>query len=103
MRRYLGLMLVMLVSFSTYAEGEPPPYLYYYSNTLNAFVVERADGTDSRILAHEIVGADVQSVNMVGWSPSGDWLAWVEDQSILKVIAADGNNYHIISNDSRYL
>ncbi len=54
---------------------ELAPYMHYYSNTLNAWVIERADGSDSRTLgtgitprAHDIVYGE--------WSPSGKWLAW---------------------------
>jgi WD40 repeat protein len=100
---FWGFILVMLVSFSTHAEDEAPPYLYYYSNTLNAFVVERADGTDSRTLANEIVGVDVHSISTVGWSPSGDWLAWVEGQSILKMMTTDGSRYRTFTDADHYL
>jgi Tol biopolymer transport system component len=52
------------------------PYLYYYSDLLNAFVIERADGTDSRLLADGVTPDDNNAVRGPGWSPSGKWFAW---------------------------
>lgn len=50
------------------------PFLYYYSDVQSAFVIERADGSDRRILAafsnlkeHIAIGP--------GWSQSGKWFA----------------------------
>lgn len=54
----------------------PIPYIYYYSTTENAFVVERADGTDSRLLAQDVMPDDYEIIEDVKWSPSGEWVAW---------------------------
>lgn len=58
-----------------------PPFIYYYSAADQAFNVERADGTDSHVLApYEIPllaeGGPPYQVAGPGWSPSGEWLAW---------------------------
>jgi WD40 repeat protein len=58
------------------AQTAAPPYVYYYSDTLNAFVIERADGTDSRAIAQDLMPADHTIISGPGWSPSGQWFAW---------------------------
>lgn len=69
---FLSLLLVIGIQMGYGQDEDLPPYLYYYSDVLNAFVIERADGTDSRIFIDE-----VQSVtNVPGWSPSGEWFAY---------------------------
>jgi WD40 repeat protein len=51
------------------------PYIYYYSRLHNAIVIERADGTDSRIMT-KIDSAEYRKMVLgPGWSPSGRWLA----------------------------
>lgn len=77
----LSMMVLFLLSVvpetTTYAdEDAPPPYLYYYSGILNAFVIERADGTDSRILAQDVIPRHHNEIRRPIWSPSGQWLAW---------------------------
>jgi hypothetical protein len=75
-------LLVILVSVCCLAgvgaaQVSNVPYLYYYSNLLNAFVVERADGTDSHLLAESAMPRDHNRVEGPGWSPSGEWFAWM--------------------------
>lgn len=52
------------------------PYIYYYSDILNAFVIERADGTDSRVFGDGLMADGTRWLNGAGWSPSGEWFAW---------------------------
>jgi hypothetical protein len=66
------------------------PYLYYYSDDLMAFVIERADGTDSRVFGDGLMkltgeawlqpfapeGRHSLHIEGPGWSPSGQWFAW---------------------------
>ncbi len=56
------------------------PYLYYYSHTLNAFVIERADGSDSRTLGAGIMTDDYWITTRALWSPSHRWFAWTAGQ-----------------------
>lgn len=58
------------------AQEAPAPYLYYYSGILNAFVIEHADGTDSRTLAQGVIPQTHNEIDSPKWSPSGKWLAW---------------------------
>src|SRR5262245_57022779 len=55
------------------------PFIYYYSQDKSEFIVERADGSESRILAsyalHPRPGVD-DSIIGPGWSPSAEWFAW---------------------------
>jgi WD40 repeat protein len=73
MRRILILM--MLLIFAP-VHAQETPYLYYYSDVLNAFVIERADGTDSRILAEGLMPPETNMILDADWSPSGKWFAW---------------------------
>lgn len=58
--------------------SEPPPYVMYFQpDALDPhFVIERADGTDSRKFGAGLMSRDVNSVFGPGWSPSGEWFAW---------------------------
>jgi WD40 repeat protein len=83
---------------SSAAQTEDAPYLYYYSDILKAFVIERADGTDSRTLATNVMPENYNYVSGPGWSPSGKWFAWTgaslegggTTTSSVWVISADG-------------
>jgi hypothetical protein len=83
--KYLILVTILFLLASTTiaqdAESPPAtqddaPYLYYYSQALNSVVIERADGTDSRIIGQGLVDEDVVFVYRPGWSPDGQWFAW---------------------------
>lgn len=75
----LGLMTALVPFLATpasltsrsAAESEKAPYLYYYSDFLKAFVIERADGTDSRTLAANVMPDEHTSMAGPGWSPTG--------------------------------
>lgn len=80
-----------------------PPYIYYYSDFLNAIVVERADGTDSRVLAQGVLDETESWISAYGpgWSPSGEWFAWTNhllcsecsSRSYAGVVKADGTAF----------
>ncbi len=80
------LFTMLLVSFAPLSvlvhSGQPinVPYIYYYSDRLNAFVIERADGTDTRLMAQRILARDTNSVASYiggpGFSPSGGYFAY---------------------------
>jgi hypothetical protein len=79
--RQLSLLLLLLFT-PTLArqvhQNAPAPYLYYYSDVLNGFVIERADGTDSRLIGAGLTPS-VARIRTGGWSPDGKWLAWKFD------------------------
>lgn len=54
---------------------EAPPYLYYYSRMLGGLIIERADGTDSRHLAADVIPPDMTGLVGPGWSPSGRYFS----------------------------
>lgn len=59
------------------AQDSAAPYLYYYSGYYHALVVERADGTDSRLLGEGLIPQSPHDLATgLLWSPSGEWLAW---------------------------
>ncbi|MCI0713626.1 MAG: hypothetical protein L0154_25945 [Chloroflexi bacterium] len=82
MKHLFILLLICAVLMPTLpaSTAQPPasdaPYIYYYSERLNAFVIERADGTDSRVFAEGFVHEEANSVAGAGWSPSGEWFGF---------------------------
>lgn len=77
---FLIVIALLLVPVPSQAQNDPAPYLYYYSRVLNGFVIESADGTDSRIIGQGLVPADHNWINGPGWSPSGEWFAWTSSR-----------------------
>ncbi len=82
MRRTTALFAVILLAFlltppqsSGSQPASPLPYIYYYADTLESLVVERVDGSDSRILAG--VPPENTVFTSFDWSPSGEWVAWL--------------------------
>jgi hypothetical protein len=83
--KYITLLsLLLLLIFPAAAQEvtispsteDAAPYIYYYSEALNGIVIERADGTDSRIIGQGIVDEDVTFTYGPGWSADGSWFAW---------------------------
>ncbi|MBZ0319982.1 MAG: hypothetical protein K8L91_26460 [Anaerolineae bacterium] len=56
-------------------EDSDAPYLYYFSDDLNAWVIERADGTDRRLLGQGLAMEEANTASGI-WSPSGEWFRW---------------------------
>ncbi|MCI0712230.1 MAG: hypothetical protein L0154_18900 [Chloroflexi bacterium] len=89
------LLTVMLPLPGHAQDAEDIPYLYYFDSARRAFIVERADGADRRILGEGVLDDEEGAVviSSPGWSPDGRWLAFlVETQSGRKahVISVDG-------------
>lgn len=87
MGKRLGLILCILWGiWVTPSQAQKPfnPYVYYFSDTLNAFIIERADGTDTRVLGDGLMaltgGSHDIHVAGPGWSPSGRWFVWTAAQ-----------------------
>lgn len=78
MHRLLFLFALLLASNAAAQDlrASDAPYIFYYSATLNGFVIERADGTDSRIIGQNVMEQPARNLTGHGWSPSGRWLAW---------------------------
>lgn len=75
------------------------PYLYYFSTRLKAFVIERADGTDTRLLVagamdedHPNSGASPR-IDGSAFSPSGKWFTWSAAEHVGGGNFADSNTY----------
>src|SRR5690606_33237690 len=79
MRLFAGILACVLALLMTVSpassQSEAAPYLYYFSEERHAFVIECADGTDSRLLGQGSI-----PINAVGadgaWSASGEYFAW---------------------------
>ncbi|MBZ0296464.1 MAG: hypothetical protein K8L99_28135 [Anaerolineae bacterium] len=70
------LTLLMTVGVHTASADDESPFFYFYSSELGAFVIERADGTDSRILTEYSLPNESLVISGAGWSTSQDWFAW---------------------------
>lgn len=53
-----------------------PPFVYYYSNTDQAWVIERADGTERHLFGNGLMYEVENSIAELHWSPSGAYLTW---------------------------
>jgi len=88
LRRAALMVIILLLGYVPVRAQNTPiahtPYLYYFSHTLNAFVIERADGSDSRLLGQGVMPnterGDYWDVADAQWSASHRWLAWVGNQ-----------------------
>lgn len=77
----LTLLWMYPINLFTFQPKNEAPFIYYYTPVNKAFIIERADGKDSRILTNFVIPAscheaDDCSVDGPGWSPSGQWFAW---------------------------
>lgn len=77
MRWFFLAVIVFSTSVSViHAQTETQtPYLYYYSRMLGGLVIERADGTDSRHIAADVIPPGSEGIAGPGWSPSGKYFA----------------------------
>src|SRR5262245_15223460 len=100
----LTLMMLIMVTAMTFflpanAAPEKPPFIYYYSQDKSVFIIERADGSESRILApytlHPTPGVD-EDVIGPGWSPSGRWFAW---SSTLEAGTGEPHNVFVVKRE----
>jgi hypothetical protein len=97
----LSLLLLLVSPVTAQESTETPttvddvPYIYYYSGALNGIVIERADGTDSRIIGQGLVddAASIYGVQGAGWSPDGRWFAWSVLRPGVSLYTAAGEGY----------
>lgn len=52
------------------------PYVQYFSTFHSAFVIEQANGDDSRLFGAGLMPQNTRVIEGPGWSPSGAWFAW---------------------------
>ncbi len=70
------MVLFLITTPSLHAQSDSqPPYLYYYSQLLGGLIIERADGTDSRQIAADVIPPNLTGIGGPGWSPSGKYFA----------------------------
>ncbi|MCI0714038.1 MAG: hypothetical protein L0154_28035 [Chloroflexi bacterium] len=99
--RKILLIAIILTSFlnnnhMSLAQPEIPD-IWYFSHNNQAFIIERADGEFTRILAtHK--KAKNGDYAVAGWSSSGRWFAWSTEPSsdlpeipVATVVSRDGN------------
>jgi hypothetical protein len=85
----LFLSILVLPSPQTKA-GEDIPYIYYYSQDQEAFIVERADGSEMSVLAEYQLSEPHTQIRGAGWSPSAKWFTW----------NTFGDTVHFVNRDS---
>ncbi len=76
--RWFFLTLIIFISSALTTSAQPedqPPYLYYYSRMLGGLIIERADGTDSRHIAADVIPPGSEGIAGPGWSASGKYFA----------------------------
>lgn len=81
--RHLSLTLLALffLSYSStrlITHESDAPFIYYYSQADNAFVIERADGADRHMVGKGLIHLN-DSLPALHWSPGGKWLLWSQD------------------------
>jgi WD40 repeat protein len=85
-KRWALIVVLWLGVFVSPSHAQEPsnPYIYYFSDALNAFVIERADGTDTHVLGDGLMAltGEAHDIHVAGpgWSPSGRWFAWTAAQ-----------------------
>lgn len=88
-------IVVMIALVSSQAQVAQPPYLYYFDDEVKHLVIQRADGTDLRILGDGLM-TEPTAIGP-GFSPSGRWFAWVgysiygDEPWSVYFISADGS------------
>ncbi len=65
-----------LFSPLTLQSNDTNPFIYYYSFANSTFVVERADGSERKLLARFQLPDTHTWIEGAGWSPSGKWFSW---------------------------
>ncbi len=111
MSKRLSLWLVLVVlliggRWPAAALDVSNPYIYYFSDKLNAFIVERADGTDTRVLGAGLMDDPADAgvyVDGPGWSPSGEWFAWTAQPAWMQPRQYINRPYAIRANGTQRL
>jgi hypothetical protein len=90
------------------AQPTSNPYIFYFSIDQQDFIIERADGSDSRTLGASALRSNSRHASSSvirgpGWSPSGEWLAWSAAEELYSgeftphLIKADGSQIFTIA------
>lgn len=78
--RLVALLGVVLGATSyhppTRAQETDMPFIQYYDRMAGGIVIERADGSERRIISSAMVQPNHDMIMGGGWSPSGEWVAW---------------------------
>lgn len=107
MKRLIWIMILLALTIQASAQEaltnttaqSDAPYIYYYSHALNGIVIERADGTDSRIIGQGLVETLLPEAEGPGWSPNGEWFAWLMVDTFYRV----STSAYIISSDGEQI
>ncbi len=74
--KFVFVFVVFAMGVASFANSTIP-YIYYYSYDEQAFIMQRADGTDHSILTAYQVSEPYMQIVGTGWSPSGRWFTWM--------------------------
>jgi hypothetical protein len=75
-RLVIVTFICIFLLFSQAHSQSDVPFIYFYSQQDTAFVIQRADGTEPRILAYYSPLPRHVNITGPGWSGSGNWFAW---------------------------
>jgi hypothetical protein len=98
---YIALLLIagmsLISAFRVAGTAGNIPYIYFYSQGAQAFIVQQADGNMPFILAEYEMPERHTDIMGAGWSHTGDWFSWTsrrsggfEDSANIFVVGADG-------------
>ncbi len=107
LHRWLVCGVILLLSIIPLsAQDIPIPYVYYYSQTEQAFIVQRADRTDQSVLVDFEPPERQPRIIGAGWSPSGNWFTWMTEgggggtgPNNVYLVARDGGNLTTVFNE----
>jgi hypothetical protein len=74
------IFLIFLLGTSSNSSGaatDDTPAVYYYDYRRHAYVMQHVDSNTGYLFADDIVFDDHTDVSGPGWSPSGEWFAWL--------------------------
>lgn len=102
-----ALIIVVCKPQSVRSQTSDAPFLYYYSSGQATLIIERADGSDSRVLFHNSDEDASENIWGPSWSPSAKWFAWVNQSSArtppdtnpVFVVSSDGQTQHSLLGD----
>ena len=67
MRLFASVLALLLTVSPASSQPEPAPYLYYFSEERHAFIIERADGTESRLLGQGVIPINAVGAEIIQW------------------------------------
>lgn len=84
-----AILIMLSMGLRAAVAEDTPSYLYYYSRMLGGIIIERADGTDSRLIGADVIPPGMDGLRGLGWSPSGRYFL------ATSINYSDGGHYNV--------